>query len=173
MSRQSIKPYSRKNQTPQYHDLRMKLLINILIMFCINPGRCFLLFSSPSFLHKRELSSPFSSSSSSLGCICINCAFVTNCTAYHFVEERHLQPHISKKPKFEPIDGSPSINVNIRSDQNGLWNNGFGSIKTAADLSMELEYDVVECESYAHELDSWIRNMPEEIKAVNPNFVPT
>lgn len=31
-------------------------------------------------------------------CICINCSRVTNCQAYHFVESKHQQPHISENP---------------------------------------------------------------------------
>lgn len=48
-------------------------------------------------------------------CICINCKYVTNCAAYHFVEERHSQPHMTDDPTFTPRDGSPTIHVNIRS----------------------------------------------------------
>jgi Hypothetical chloroplast protein Ycf34 len=49
-----------------------------------------------------------------LRCICINCKYVTNCAAYHFVEEKHQQRHISDNPTFEPRDGSPTIHVNMR-----------------------------------------------------------
>merc|ERR1712071_654407 len=48
-------------------------------------------------------------------CICINCKYVTNCAAYHFVEEHHSQPHMTDDPTFTPRDGSPTIHVNIRS----------------------------------------------------------
>jgi hypothetical protein len=47
-------------------------------------------------------------------CICINCARVTNCKAYHFVEEQHSQPHMNKNPTWEPSDGNPTIQVHIR-----------------------------------------------------------
>jgi hypothetical protein len=47
-------------------------------------------------------------------CICIDCARVINCQAYHFVEEKHEQPHMSENPTFMPRDGSPTIHVNIR-----------------------------------------------------------
>ena len=50
-----------------------------------------------------------------LRCICIDCARVTNCRAYHFVETKHQQPHINASPSFEPRNGSPTIHVNIRS----------------------------------------------------------
>ena len=45
-------------------------------------------------------------SSSALSmCICIDCARVTNCAAYHFVESKHEQPHMNEKPTFEPVNG--------------------------------------------------------------------
>lgn len=31
-------------------------------------------------------------------CICIDCARVTNCKAYHFVETKHQQPHMTEDP---------------------------------------------------------------------------
>lgn len=31
-------------------------------------------------------------------CICIDCARVTNCKAYHFVETKHNQPHMNDNP---------------------------------------------------------------------------
>lgn len=40
-----------------------------------------------------------------LHCICIDCARVTNCAAYHFVESKHEQPHINPHPTFEPVNG--------------------------------------------------------------------
>lgn len=47
-------------------------------------------------------------------CICIDCARVTNCAAYHFVETKHSQPHMTEHPTFEPRPGSPTIHANIR-----------------------------------------------------------
>lgn len=35
------------------------------------------------------------------------------------------------------------------------------------------EYDVVECKDFVEDQGCWVRNMPEEIKRLNPNFVPT
>lgn len=133
-------------------------------------------------------------------CICINCARVTNCSAYHFVEERHTQPHINKNPTWEPRNGSPTIQVHIRPDatrkpQNELeqlWEeqndqtrlsgeapdavNGVGVdglIGEKQYRTTNYEYDVVECEDFVLEKDAWVRNMPEEIRACNPDFVPT
>jgi hypothetical protein len=137
---------------------------------------------------------------STLNCICINCSRVTDCKAYHFVESKHDQPHLNEKPEFEPRDGSPTIHVNIRStrDQNELnkiWAEHVEQTRLAEekqsqnpsernsklvgekkyDLTVKTtyEYDVVECEDYVEDKDCWVRNMPEEIKRLNPNFVPT
>ena len=76
------------------------------------------------FLVVRTASSP-SPAVSPLSCICIDCKLVDVCAAYHFVEEKHSQPHIwrpkgeggaggDEKPPFEPRDGSPTIEVHIR-----------------------------------------------------------
>ena len=35
------------------------------------------------------------------------------------------------------------------------------------------EYDVIECEDFVEDKDAWVRNMPEEIRIANPDFVPT
>ena len=133
-------------------------------------------------------------------CICINCARVINCSAYYFVETKHEQPHIAAQPTFTPRDGSPTIHVNIRTtdrtslidegrriDENKLiWSE---ETKLAQSESATMvgdkgetilpisttytEYDVVACADYMEDLDCWIRNMPDEIKRANPNFVPT
>jgi Hypothetical chloroplast protein Ycf34 len=47
-------------------------------------------------------------------CICVNCARVIDCSAYHFVETKHEQPHMTDNPTFTPRDGSPTIHVNVR-----------------------------------------------------------
>ena len=146
-----------------------------------------------------------------LMCICINCARVINCSAYHFVETKHEQPHIVAEPTFTPRDGSPTIHVNIRtSDRTSLigtttdgrsnmhdvsnrirnestklvrsekiskpeFENRVGETsETAIPISTTYtEYDVVACTDYVEEMNCWIRNMPDEIKRANPNFVPT
>jgi len=43
------------------------------------------------------------------------------------------------------------------------------------DLSVKTtyEYDVVACEDFVKDDGCWVRNMPEEIKLANPDFVPT
>jgi hypothetical protein len=43
------------------------------------------------------------------------------------------------------------------------------------DLSVKTtyEYDVVACADYDEDIGAWVRNMPEEIRKANPNFVPS
>ena len=134
-------------------------------------------------------------------CICIHCARVTNCSAYHFVEEQHSQPHINKNPTWEPRNGSPTIEVHIRPDEDAAAQNELGKMwaehedqtriaeeasggdagdfplvgEKSYDISgtTNYEYDVVECEDFVEEKDAWVRNMPEEIRIANPDFVPT
>ncbi|GFH52640.1 hypothetical protein CTEN210_09116 [Chaetoceros tenuissimus] len=136
-------------------------------------------------------------SSTSLNCICINCAKVTNCKAYHFVESKHSQPHMNDEPSFTPQDGSPTIHVNIRTTRSEeemarIWAEHIEQTKRAEekdsrnqegklmgentyDLSVKTtyEYDVVACDDYEEDMGIWVRNMPEEIRKANPDFVPT
>ena len=136
-------------------------------------------------------------SSTSLNCICINCAKVTNCKAYHFVESKHSQPHMNDEPTFTPQDGSPTIHVNIRTSRSEeemarIWSEHIEQTKRAEesdsrdekgklmgentyDLSVKTtyEYDVVACDDYEEDVGIWVRNMPEEIRKANPDFVPT
>ena len=130
---------------------------------------------------------------SALCCICIDCKFVTTCKAYHFVESQHEQPHMAENPTFEPRDGSPTIHVNIRTilnredqerDLQRMW---VGQKRTEKDSQLSLqeesdidstpmtiyEYDVVSCADFALDKGAWVRNMPEEIRLANPNFVPS
>lgn len=138
-------------------------------------------------------------------CICIHCKHVTNCSAYYFVEEQHSQPHINKNPTWEPRNGSPTINVHIRPDEDKtvedelgkMWEEHEDQTRQAEESSSEMsdgagadaplfgekqydlsgttsyEYDVVECEDFVQDTDAWVRNMPEEIRIANPDFVPT
>ena len=145
---------------------------------------------------------------SQLQCICIHCKHVTNCSAYHFVEQQHGQPHINKTPTWEPRDGSPTINVHIRPDEDKttedelgkMWqeheeetrraeesyaesNDGkhaeeedaalFGSTQYDLSGTTSYEYDVIECEDFVEQKDMWVKNMPDEIRLANPDFVPT
>lgn len=75
-------------------------------------------------------------------CICINCARVTNCLAYHFVEEQHSQPHINKSPNWEPRNGSPTIQVHIRPDANRKAEKALGQMwKEHEDQTRQAEED--------------------------------
>ncbi|MEA5511032.1 Ycf34 family protein [Crocosphaera sp. UHCC 0190] len=77
-------------------------------------------------------------------CICINCHYVDRCTTYNAVEEQHQQPHLTNSPTFEPTE--PTINVNIR----------------PKDDYIEMEWDVVGCESFLEERGKWIKLRPGE-----------
>jgi len=144
--------------------------------------------------------------SSPLYCICIDCARVTDCKAYHFVETKHGQPHMNEDPTFTPRDGSPTIHVNIRNTRNRedrevvdrMWREHSSETERAAhkqrqgdgggmggeealhgetvyDLTPQttIEYDVVACADFVEDRGCWVRNMPQEIRDANPDFVPT
>jgi len=163
-------------------------------------------FSTKTFISQTRTSRR-PKSLSQLQCICIHCKHVTNCSAYHFVEQQHGQPHINKTPTWEPRDGSPTINVHIRPDESKTAENELGKMwkeheeetrraeesyaesndgkqanddtalfgSTQYDLSgtTTYEYDVIECEDFVEEKDMWVKNMPDEIRLANPEFVPT
>ncbi|HBR00234.1 MULTISPECIES: Ycf34 family protein [unclassified Roseofilum] len=78
-------------------------------------------------------------------CICVNCEYVDRCLTYHAVEGQHQQPHLTENPDFEAIN--PEINVNIRHQ---------GEI-------IEMEWDVVGCESFKQEQGKWSRLRPGEL----------
>eukprot|EP00542_Grammatophora_oceanica_P021837 CAMPEP_0194028186 /NCGR_PEP_ID=MMETSP0009_2-20130614/2219_1 /TAXON_ID=210454 /ORGANISM="Grammatophora oceanica, Strain CCMP 410" /LENGTH=173 /DNA_ID=CAMNT_0038667499 /DNA_START=101 /DNA_END=622 /DNA_ORIENTATION=+ len=130
-------------------------------------------------------------------CICINCSRVTNCKAYHFVEEQHAQPHMNDNPDFLPREGQPKINVSYESKMENMGDSvrpfrnkeeeervkaehkakGLEEPKGVTMKRMkptfEMEYDVVECADFVEDIGCWVRNMPEEIRLANPDFVPT
>jgi hypothetical protein len=78
-------------------------------------------------------------------CICINCQYVDRCATYHEVEHQHQQPHLTEMPDFEARE--PSINVNIRQK----------------DDYVEMEWDVVGCESFTADQGRWSRLRPGEL----------
>lgn len=78
-------------------------------------------------------------------CICINCHYVDRCTTYNAVETQHQQPHLTEFPDFEAVE--PTINVNIR--QRGD--------------EIEMEWDVVGCESFKQETGKWVKLRPGEL----------
>jgi len=77
-------------------------------------------------------------------CICVNCHYVDRCTTYHAVETQHEQPHLTNYPDFEPVN--PSVNVNIRPQEDYI----------------EVEWDVVGCESFLEEAGKWAKLRPGE-----------
>ncbi len=78
-------------------------------------------------------------------CICIHCEYVDRCMTYHAVEDQHQQPHLTASPDFEALH--PEINVNIRYREEEI----------------EMEWDVVGCESFKQELGKWARLRPGEL----------
>jgi hypothetical protein len=111
-------------------------------------------------------------------CICVDCARVTSCAAYHFVESKHEQPHMTENPTFTPREGSPTIHVNIRTIRNledrkreveRMWKEHKSETDRASlsqkdeygsahgeqqyDLSPAItyEYDVVKCADFLHD----------------------
>ena len=75
----------------------------------------------------------------------LNCHYVDRCVTYHAVEHQHQQPHLSDRPDFDPVN--PSINVNIRTPDHGI----------------EMEWDVVGCDSFLQEMGKWSRLRPNEL----------
>ncbi len=78
-------------------------------------------------------------------CICINCHYVDRCFTYHAVEGQHEQIHLTETPDFDPVE--PTINVNIRSRQDEI----------------EMEWDVVGCQSFKQETGKWAKLRPGEL----------
>jgi len=174
----------------------MPILQKITIILAILPFQSALGFAFPPLNNNNNNVRTFSPPSP-LSCICINCSRVTNCKAYHFVESKHSQPHMSTSPDFTPRDGSPTIHVNIRTSRDEeemgrIWaehvkqteiaetkksKNDDGKLmgENKYDLSVKTtyEYDVVECQDYDEDMGIWVRNMPEEIRMANPDFVPS
>mgnify|MGYP006295085285 CR=1 FL=1 len=78
-------------------------------------------------------------------CICVNCHYVDRCVTYNAVETQHQQSHLTEQPDFEPVN--PQINVNIRSDAEEI----------------QMEWDVVGCESFKAEMGKWAKLRPGEL----------
>lgn len=155
---------------------------------------------------------------------------MTSCQAYHFVETKHEQPHMTLTPTFEPRDGNPTIEVNIRTsirneqddrqkEIHRMWKEHAAETERAKEKQQQkqqqqqaassskeeeeeggenkiekdketllflvgeatydfspvttYEYDVVACQDFIEDLGCWVRNMPEEIRKANPDFVPS
>jgi hypothetical protein len=78
-------------------------------------------------------------------CICINCQYVDSCITYHAVEAQHQQLHLAESPTFDPQN--PSINVNIRNTVDEI----------------QMEWDVVGCDSFVESLGKWAKLRPGEL----------
>lgn len=79
-------------------------------------------------------------------CICVNCHYVDACVTYHAVEAQHQQLHLTDTPDFEPHN--PTINVNIRTNTTD---------------EIQMEWDVVGCDSFQAEMGKWARLRPGEL----------
>jgi hypothetical protein len=78
-------------------------------------------------------------------CICINCQYVDSCITYHAVEAQHQQPPLTESPTFDPQN--PAINVNIRNTMDEI----------------QMEWDVVGCDSFMESLGKWAKLRPGEL----------
>jgi hypothetical protein len=78
-------------------------------------------------------------------CICINCTYVDRCMTYHAVEAQHQQPHLTETPDFNAA--APTININIRTEGDEI----------------QMEWDVVGCDSFTAEMGKWVRLRPGEL----------
>ena len=74
----------------------------------------------------------------------------------------------------ESESGSESGSESESSNENGNSNGKLiGENKYDLSVKTTYEYDVVACEDYEENIGMWIRNMPEEIRSANPDFVPS
>ncbi len=58
-------------------------------------------------------------------------------------------------------------------DDNSQQDRLVGEEKYDLSVKTTYEYDVVACEDFVEDHGCWVRNMPEEIRLANPDFVPT
>ena len=78
--------------------------------------------------------------------------------------------HVEETRKAEETSASASTAAATASPEDERL---FGKEKYDLSVKTTYEYDVVACEDFVEENGCWVRNMPEEIKLANPNFVPT
>ncbi len=97
-------------------------------------------------------------------CICVNCAHVDRCLTYHAVETQHEQPHLTDLPEFEALN--PTINVHIRSPQVTALAMESTAAPQVSELeqlgTIEMEWDVVGCDSFHEDMGKWMRLRPGE-----------
>ena len=60
-----------------------------------------------------------------------------------------------------------------KSQQEGSDEPLYGETKYDLTPVTTYEYDVVKCEDFVSDPGCWVRNMPEEIRIANPDFVPS
>ena len=84
------------------------------------------------------------------------------------VREHRAEEKRAEEKRVESGDAGPACEVDA---ETGMPLHG----EEKYDLSpvTTVEYDVVECADYVEDMGAWVRNMPEEIRRANPNFVPT
>jgi hypothetical protein len=88
---------------------------------------------------------------------------------------------MTEDPTFDPRDGSPTIHVNIRTTNTEDREKEIQRMteklhgETVYNLApvTTTEYDVVACADFVEDKGCWIRNMPQEIRDSNPDFVPS
>eukprot|EP00592_Proboscia_alata_P015618 CAMPEP_0194396004 /NCGR_PEP_ID=MMETSP0174-20130528/124741_1 /TAXON_ID=216777 /ORGANISM="Proboscia alata, Strain PI-D3" /LENGTH=97 /DNA_ID=CAMNT_0039192009 /DNA_START=247 /DNA_END=540 /DNA_ORIENTATION=- len=96
---------------------------------------------------------------------------------------------MTSNPNFTPASGSPTVEVNVRTTTPSMGNT-LSELRDEHEQQQRLseegkktktyefggvvsyEFDVVGCESFVEDTGCWIRNMPDEIRVANPEFVP-
>jgi hypothetical protein len=116
-----------------------------------------------------------------LYCICINCSRVIDCTAYHFVETKHEQPHMTLQPTFTPRNGSPTIHVNVRTKRSSkntmqqIWSEHVQetqqAMKTATTKSTTTNVINHDSEMTPNHFDDDKKNRKEELAVLHGNTI--
>jgi hypothetical protein len=65
-------------------------------------------------------------------------------------------------------DDDEENTVNAKNQQSSVV-----QTSTTTTTTTTYEYDVVKCADFVEDKGCWVRNMPDEIRKVNPQFVPT
>ncbi|KAJ1448070.1 chloroplast protein Ycf34-domain-containing protein [Pelagophyceae sp. CCMP2097] len=92
-------------------------------------------------------------------CICVDCALVDRCTAYHVVEAKHDQPHVSPAPDFTPRSGSPTVAINLFEGAAAAADEADGARVTIG-ARTTVELDVTHCADFLFEAGRWAKMMP-------------
>mmetsp|Transcript_28056 Transcript_28056/g.32710 ORF Transcript_28056/g.32710 Transcript_28056/m.32710 type:complete len:108 (-) Transcript_28056:149-472(-) len=96
--------------------------------------------------------------------------------------------HVEETRKAKEKASSTNNNVNVNANSSNTDSNSDSSNESSGnqmdeklvgeesyDFSVKTtyEYDVVACEDFEKDNGCWVRNIPEEIRLANPDFVPT